>query len=70
MTPIQEHQAFEYEATSATLFQSLIHMWFPKYFIWKVKRRYKRYLGGMEYKKIRFERNMDMMFKRYKRPSL
>lgn len=32
-------------------------MWFPKYFIWKVKRRYKRYLGGMEYKRLMIEKN-------------
>jgi hypothetical protein len=53
MTPLTEQQVFEYEAGKVGIIQSFIINWFPKYFFWRTKLRYKRYLGFMEYKKIK-----------------
>ncbi len=60
MNTIQEYQAYEYEAKSATLLNSFIHLMFPGYFKWKVRRRYKRYLGGMEYKKMLIQKRTEL----------
>mgnify|MGYP006910613199 CR=1 FL=1 len=60
MTPLTEHQVFEYESGKTTFIQSCINNWFPKYFIWKVKQRYKRYLGFVTYKNIDREKTARM----------
>lgn len=53
---LTEQQVFEYESGKTTFLQSCIIKWFPEYFVWRTKLRYKRYLGFMEYKNIEKKR--------------
>ena len=53
---ITEQQAFEFESGKTGLIESIVIKWFPAYFVWRTKLRYKRYLGFMQYKQIEQKR--------------
>lgn len=41
---IDKTEAFLYELGSVSFIMSVIYKWFPKYFEWVCRRRYKRYM--------------------------
>jgi hypothetical protein len=49
--PITEEQALNYEIFSTSLIASFFGRIFPRYFVWRGKRRYKRYKSAMEFLK-------------------
>lgn len=70
MEPITEGQAMAYEAGSTSFISSIFYDWFPKYFYKARVRRYKRYLGFIDYEernrkaKEAFEKTLTDYFKR------
>lgn len=54
--PISEIEAMEYESGRCGMLMSYVYFWFPLFFIWRFKRKYKRYLGFMEYGRLTRER--------------
>jgi len=65
---LSEMEIIEYEVTSCTFVQSYIYRYFHNYFMWKCKRKFKRYLGHMEYRRlegIRKDKLRQMLTKTY-----
>jgi len=63
---ISEYEQFEYESGATTLIGSFVCNYFHKYFLWRCRRKYKRYLGFKEYQRLQKEKHdrmMEMMIK-------
>jgi len=52
---LTEWEFIEYEIGGTTLLGSFVYRYFTKYFMWRIKRKYKRYLGYMKYNEIKKE---------------
>jgi len=52
---LTEWEFIEYEIGGTTLLGSFVYRYFTEYFMWRIKRKYKRYLGYMEYRRIEKE---------------
>ena len=53
---ITEQQAIRYEVGSLTLIGRFLFKYFTKYYLWRLRCRYKRYLGYVEYEKLQKEK--------------
>ena len=66
---ISELEAIRYEVGKTTLLGSIIHDKFNRYFMWRCKRRYMRYLGFINYIEMQKERKRkerEMLTKMFK----
>jgi hypothetical protein len=60
MEPITEQQAASYEVYNLSFLASEFYKIFPKIFSRKIIRKYKRYLGSIQYSKVYEERQKNM----------
>lgn len=60
MKIITEEEAMEYESMRIGFVISFIYVWFPKLFVWKYNRNYKRYLASMCYKLLAKEKDKEL----------
>jgi hypothetical protein len=56
MEPISEHQHLQLELSQSRLIHLFPNSWYAKYFFWRTKQRYIRYLGWLKNKEIDEER--------------